>query len=120
MSDKIFLFKGMFFLKQYFVFAVSVIVALFAFEAITLASSSSMTDILCGGYNVFRGPMGKMLAVFAIVALGVGLFMGKITWGLVFAVALGVGAIFGAPTIVGVITGDGSADLCQEASNARV
>lgn len=68
-------------------------------------AETTMTSMLCGGYSVFSGSVGKMLAVFAIVALGVGLFMGKITWGLVFAVALGIGAIFGAPKIVSVITG---------------
>lgn len=68
-------------------------------------AETTMTSMLCGGYSVFSGSVGKMLAIFAIVALGVGLFMGKITWGLVFAVALGIGAIFGAPKIVSVITG---------------
>ena len=72
---------------------------------VALAENMDMDSILCGGYSIFRGPLGKALAVFSIVALGVGLFMGKITWGLVFAVALGIGAVFGAPKIVSVITG---------------
>ncbi len=60
--------------------------------------------MLCGGYALFNGPIGKMFAVFAIVALGVGLFLGKITWGTVIAIALGIGCIFGAPMLVGFIT----------------
>lgn len=81
------------------------------------ATNISMTDMLCGGYRVFNSSVGKMLAVFAIVALGVGLFMGKITWGLVFAVALGIGAIFGAPKIVQLVTGDSGA-LCATADSS--
>ena len=62
--------------------------------------------------------MGKALAVFSIVSLGVGLFMGKITWGLVFAVALGIGAIFGAPKLVAVMTG--GSEMCTSYSDAAV
>lgn len=73
------------------------------------ANDGTMIGILCQAYGVFAGPLGQALAIFAIVALGIGLFMGKITWGLVFAVALGIGAIFGAPKIAKFITGD---DIC--------
>jgi len=71
----------------------------------SFAAETTMTTAMCNGYKIFNGPVGKMSAVFAIVALGVGLFMGKITWGLVIAVALGIGAIFGAPKMVAVMTG---------------
>jgi len=103
----------MFLSKKFFIFAFSIIISAFVFEMVALAAGDSMDmdSILCGGYSIFRGPLGKALAVFSIVALGVGLFMGKITWGLVFAVALGIGAIFGAPKIVGVVTGGN--EICQ-------
>jgi type IV secretory pathway VirB2 component (pilin) len=42
--------------------------------------------------------------------------MGKITWGLVFAVALGIGAIFGAPKIVSIVTGGN--EICQNAQTS--
>ena len=80
--------------------------------------AAAMTDSLCNGYKIFNGPVGKMAAVFAIVALGVGLFMGKITWGLVIAVALGIGAIFGAPKLVAVMTG--GQEMCTSYSDAAV
>jgi type IV secretory pathway VirB2 component (pilin) len=81
-------------------------------------ASGAMTDAMCNGYKIFNGPVGKMAAVFAIVALGVGLFMGKITWGLVIAVALGIGAIFGAPKLVAAMTG--SAEMCVGYNDAAV
>jgi len=78
----------------------------------------AMTDAMCNGYKIFNGPVGKMAAVFAIVALGIGLFMGKITWGLVIAVALGIGAIFGAPKLVAVMTG--GQEMCTSYADAAV
>jgi type IV secretory pathway VirB2 component (pilin) len=87
------------------------------FAAFAGSNDGTMTGMLCGGYKVFSGTIGKMLAVFAIVALGVGLFMGKVTWGLVFAVALGIGAIFGAQSIVGLITGGGG-QICSGVSGS--
>lgn len=84
-------------------------------SALTFANDGTMIGILCNAYAVFGGPLGQALAIFAIVALGVGLFMGKITWGLVFAVALGIGAIFGAPKIATFITGD---DVCSGTTSA--
>ena len=80
--------------------------------------AAAMTDAMCNGYKIFNGPVGKMAAVFAIVALGIGLFMGKITWGLVIAVALGIGAIFGAPKLVAVMTN--SQEMCTSYTHAAV
>jgi type IV secretory pathway VirB2 component (pilin) len=74
-----------------------------ALSLVAFANDGTMSGILCQGYGLFNGPLGQGMAIFAIVALGVGLFMGKITWGLVFAVAFGIGAIFGAPKIVSFI-----------------
>lgn len=86
---------------------------MFSMEAM---ADGTFTTALCKGYGIFNGPLGKMMAVFAIVALGVGLFMGKITWGLVIAVALGIGAIFGAPTLVNFMTG-GSGTICASSTS---
>ena len=103
-------------MKQTKIFAI-VTLLLLSLDAIAFAGTNTMTSMLCGGYNVFSGTIGKMLAVFAIVALGVGLFMGKVTWGLVFAVALGIGAIFGARSIVNLITGGGG-QLCSNVNTS--
>ena len=80
--------------------------------------AAAMTDAMCNGYKIFNGPVGKMVAVFSIVALGVGLLMGKITWGLVVAVALGIGAVFGAPKMVAVMTG--GQEMCAGVAEAAV
>jgi type IV secretory pathway VirB2 component (pilin) len=53
------------------------------------------------------GPMGKAIATIAIIALGIGLFMGKLSWGLAVATALGIAMIFGASSIVDWLSGSG-------------
>lgn len=68
-------------------------------------SSISMEEALCNAYGLFNGPIGKAFAIFAIVALGVLFFLGKVNWGTAIAIALGIGAIFGAPALVGMLTG---------------
>jgi len=80
-------------------------------------ADGAFTSALCNAYGIFNGPLGKMMAVFSIVALGVGLFMGKITWGLVVAVALGIGAVFGAPKLVGFMTGS-TGTICSTTTGA--
>lgn len=55
--------------------------------------------------DTLTGPMGKAIASIAIVALGIGLFMGKLSWGLAVATAVGVAMIFGANSIVDWLSG---------------
>lgn len=100
--------------KKMYTFISSIVLTL-ALPFATYANDGTMSGILCQGYGLFNGPLGQGMAIFAIVALGVGLFMGKITWGLVFAVAFGIGAIFGAPKIVKFITGN---DMCSNVTSA--
>jgi type IV secretory pathway VirB2 component (pilin) len=77
-------------------------------------NSTTIQDYMCNAYSIFNGPLGKTFAVFAIVALGVGFFLGKVSWGTAIAVALGVGAIFGAPALVGTIIGGGDVSSCAD------
>lgn len=74
-------------------------------SAMAADSISSVSGAMCNGYKIFNGPIGKTFALFAIVALGVGFFLGKVSWGTAIAIALGVGALFGAPTLVNLLTG---------------
>ena len=62
--------------------------------------------------------MKKCRFIFVVVA--VGLFMGKFSWGVGIATAVGIGMIFGAPTIVkwlatGITSNSGSVSdsLCN-------
>lgn len=46
------------------------------------------------------GRIGKGIATLAVIFLGIGLFFGKLSWGLAIAIAIGIGGIFGASQIV--------------------
>jgi type IV secretory pathway VirB2 component (pilin) len=49
---------------------------------------------------MLTGTVGKAIATIAICVVGIGLFMGKLSWTLALATALGIGLIFGAASIV--------------------
>ena len=75
-------------------------------------SGGAMQDVLCNVLRFVTGTIGKTIASFIIIGVGVGFFTGKVSWGLLIGVTLGISAMFGAPAIIGAITGD-YADWCQ-------
>ncbi len=83
---------------------------------ITTTSSGVNDNVLvttmCNMMKIITGNAGKAIAAFAIVAVGVGFFTGKVSWGLLVGVTAGVAAMFGAPTIVSAISGKSAYD-CQ-------
>jgi type IV secretory pathway VirB2 component (pilin) len=74
---------------------------------------SALDTAFCNVINWFNGPIGKGIATIAIVVVGVGALMGKVSWGMAIIVGLGVALIFGATTIVGALGGIGNDD-CQQ------
>jgi len=75
-------------------------------SASSLAEDNALTRVLCNVFKLVTGKAGKTFAAFAIISAGVGFFTGKLQWGLLIALTLGIAAIFGAPTIVSAITGN--------------
>lgn len=61
---------------------------------------SALSNILCNVVGWFTGPLGGAIATLAIIVIGVGALMGKVSWGMAIIVGLGIGVIFGAPQIV--------------------
>ena len=57
-------------------------------------------NMLCNVANWFKGPIGRGIATLAIIVIGVGALMGKVSWGMAIIVGIGIAVIFGAPTIV--------------------
>jgi len=64
-------------------------------------------SLLCGVAGWFTGPVGSGIATLAILVIGIGALMGKVSWGMAIIVGLGVAIIFGAPTIVDELGGAG-------------
>jgi len=69
------------------------------------ANNNALVDTMCNALKLVTGNAGKAFAAFAIISLGIGFFTGKVSWGLMIGVAIGMAAMFGAPTIVAVLSG---------------
>jgi len=76
-----------------------------ALAADPVAADNPLGDTLCNVVDWFQGPIGSGIATLAIIVIGVGALMGKVSWGMAIIVGLGVGIIFGAPAIVDMISG---------------
>ena len=76
-------------------------------------SSNSFTRSICNALRVVTGSAGKTFAAFAIIAVGIGFFSGKVSWGLMIGVAVGIAAMFGAPSVVAAISGQNTDMMCN-------
>ena len=69
-------------------------------------SPDAISGVLCKVVGWFNGPIGGGIATLAIIVVGVGALMGKVSWGMAIIVGLGVGIIFGASEIVDILSGN--------------
>jgi type IV secretory pathway VirB2 component (pilin) len=67
---------------------------------LTMASSDAIGKTMCKIIARLQGKIGRGIATIAVVFLGIGLFLGKLSWGLAVAIGIGIGGIFGSSTIV--------------------
>lgn len=70
------------------------------------SAGNAIETVFCNVVTFFTGKTGKALATIAIIVVGVGALMGKVSWGLALIVALGVALIFGAATVVEQLGGN--------------
>jgi type IV secretory pathway VirB2 component (pilin) len=75
------------------------------------ADTSGLSDALCRVVTLLTGTLGQAVAMIALVALGIGIFLGKLSWPLALATAVGITFIFSAGKIVGWIT-NGTTATC--------
>ena len=64
------------------------------------ASGNTIANVLCNVVEWFTGPVGKGIATLAIIIIGIGALMGKVSWGMAIIVGVGVAVIFGADQVV--------------------
>lgn len=70
------------------------------------AARADVVDTLNNFLGYLTGGVGKAVATIAIVGVGFGCFMlGKIPKGTVISVVIGVGVIFSAKALLGMLTG---------------
>ncbi|MFK7968454.1 MAG: TrbC/VirB2 family protein [Rickettsiaceae bacterium] len=67
---------------------------------------------LCRLVANLSGGIARGIATIAIFAVGVGLFLGKLNWGIAAATAAGVGIIFSAPKLVAFLSGSDANSEC--------
>ena len=75
---------------------------------------SKITEVICNAIEQLTGPIGRAIAVLIIISLAIALFLGKVTWGLAIAVAVGLGILFGASNVVGLLTGVQGSEICPD------
>jgi type IV secretory pathway VirB2 component (pilin) len=68
-------------------------------------SGNAIGDVLCNVVDWFTGTLGQGIASLAVIVLGVGALMGKVTHGMALTTIVGIATIFGAPDIVQELTG---------------
>ncbi len=76
-------------------------------------TGNAIGDILCYIVLILYGPAGKALATVAIIMMGFGALMGKISYSQAFIVAVGIAVTFGAPTIVTLLLPSASTGGCS-------
>ncbi len=64
------------------------------------AAANPIGDTLCAVVDWFTGPVGGGIATLAIIIIGIGALMGKVSWGMAIIVGLGVAVIFGAAPLI--------------------
>ena len=110
--------KSYFFLFSFF----ALVIALNPSQAFAAGTAETQLEAtLCTILKFLTGNIGKAIAAFALVFLGISLFLGKVSWGLAISTALGVATIFGAPKLVETLGGSAGSstgvidpDSCEE------
>ena len=87
-----------------------------AFAGVTSSDNDVIGNTLCRLVKQLSGSIARGIATIAIFAVGAGLFLGKLNWGIGAATAGGVGIIFSAGKLVGFLTGNSADDACLGAA----
>lgn len=97
--------------RLFFVLSAISIILLSCDAAFASANNDVVGATLCRLVGNLSGGIARGIATIAIFAVGVGLFLGKLNWGIAAATAAGVGIIFSAPKLVAFLSGnDGNAN----------
>lgn len=73
-------------------------------EAYAAGKNTNMGYVLCNAALWLTGNTGKGLAVVAVCITGIGAMLGKVSWGTVLLVGIGIAIIFGAGPLVDNLT----------------
>ena len=82
----------------------------FAGDATSTGDATGIVTIFCNVINEITGGIGKVISVLILISMAIGLFLGKITWGLAISVMVGMGLLFGATGIVDLMSAGTTTD----------
>ena len=71
----------------------------------TAYAANAIEMALCNVMKLMTSTTGKAIATIAVIVVGLGALMGKISWGMALIVALGIALVFGAASIVDAVGG---------------
>lgn len=71
-----------------------------------------MGAVLCQIVYMVEGNLGRGLGTLAIIIIGAGATLGKVSWGLAITVGVGVSIIFNAPSILITLIGVDKLNSC--------
>ena len=75
--------------------------------------TTTLSDTLCRVLKFVTGSVGKTIATFAIIFIGVTFLNGKCNWTVLVTFSVGLAAIFAAPKIIETFTGGANgAGIC--------
>ena len=81
------------------------------------SNDDGISTVLCLIVTKLTGPIGKTVGMIALVVLGMGIFLGKLSWPLALATALGITFIFSANKIINWLSsGIAGLESCAVAS----
>ena len=93
------------YLNWCFAFAAMAVVLMLPDMASAAGQPGALVNVLCGVVSWFTGPVGAGIATLAIIIIGVGALLGKVSWGMAIIVGIGVAIVFGASSIVTALGG---------------
>jgi type IV secretion system protein VirB2 len=70
------------------------------FPELASAAANPIGTTLCAVVAWFTGTVGGGIATLAVIIIGIGALMGKVSWGMAIIVGLGVAVIFGAAPLI--------------------
>lgn len=69
-------------------------------HAFALTGFTPIGIVLCNVVTMIWSDIGRGIATLAVMIIGIGATLGKVTWGQAMLVAVGISLTFGAPIIV--------------------
>jgi type IV secretory pathway VirB2 component (pilin) len=88
-------------------FALMMLVVIAGYMAMTSGAyaSDALGEALCKIVQLVMGKAGRGIATLAVIILGIGATLGKVSWGMAMIVTVGIAVMFNAPALANYVSG---------------